>query len=106
MIIKKRRLRDRNEFHTDDLEKYKIKAQKAKNDILEKRNAVIKENILTNSPNKVSAEIEKSTKQAQKLNGAKKFINTKTGKIVAGTALAAGALYGAKKLRDKKKREE
>lgn len=51
------------------------------------------------------AEVAQKTKDSKKiLNGAKKLMNTKAGKIAGGVALASGAMIGAKKLYDHKKK--
>ena len=48
---------------------------------------------------KVAEVAQKTTKDSKKiLNGAKKLMNTKAGKIAGGVALASGAMIGAKKL--------
>lgn len=54
---------------------------------------------------KVAEVAQKTTKDSKKiLNGAKKLMNTKAGKIAGGVALASGAMIGAKKLYDHKKK--
>ena len=54
---------------------------------------------------KVAEVAQKTTKDPKKiLNGAKKLMNTKAGKIAGGVALASGAMIGAKKLYDHKKK--
>lgn len=54
---------------------------------------------------KVAEVAQKTTKDSKKiLNGAKKLMNTKAGKIAGGVALAGGAMIGAKKLYDYKKK--
>lgn len=54
---------------------------------------------------KVAEVAQKTTKDSKKiLNGAKKLMNTKAGKIAGGVALAGGAMIGAKKLYDHKKK--
>ena len=54
---------------------------------------------------KVAEVAQKTTKDSKKiLNVAKKLMNTKAGKIAGGVALASGAMIGAKKLYDHKKK--
>lgn len=54
---------------------------------------------------KVAEVAQKTTKDSKKiLNGAKKLMNTKADKIAGGVALASGAMIGAKKLYDHKKK--